>query len=114
MIASVPPATGRILSPTATAPPIPTPTTIHPTWALTVRPLLTVNVFEALTCVGVVVGFRVVVGLVVVVADGGDDLGVLLGPGLDPRELGDFGFWLLVVPVVRVTVVFGLDVGIVG
>jgi len=47
-----PPATGRRLPPTATAPPTPTPTTIHPTSALAVWPLLTVNVFEALISVG--------------------------------------------------------------
>src|SRR6266498_2841604 len=101
MITSVPPATGRILSPTATAPPIPTPTTIHPTWALTVWPLLTVNVFDALTSVGVMVGFCIVVGLVVIVAGGGDDFGVLLGLRSDPRKLDDFVLWLLV-PVVGV------------
>ena len=94
MIASVPPTTGRTVSPTATAPPIPTPTTIHPTWALTVWPLLTVNVFEALTGVGVMVGFWVLVELVVVAGDD-DDFGVLLGLVPDPREL-----WSLVVPVV--------------
>jgi len=103
----VPPATGRILPPTATAPPTPTPTTIHPTWALTVWPLLTVNVFEALTTVGVMVGFRVVV----VVAGGDDDFAVLLGSESDPRELRDFGFFWLVVPIVGLTVVFGLVVG---
>ena len=112
MIAPVPPAIGRILPPTATAPPTPTPTTIHPTWALTVWPLLTVNVFEALTSVGVMVGLMLwfVVGFVVVVASGGDDFGILLGPGWDPRELGDVCSWSLVVPVIGMTVVFGMDV----
>ena len=33
----VPPATGRILSPTVTPPPTPTLTIIHPTWALVER-----------------------------------------------------------------------------
>src|SRR6266581_8009379 len=111
MIPSVPPATGRILSPTATAPPTPTPTTNHPTCALAVWPLLTVNVLEALvTNVGVLLEFWVVVELAFVVAGGGDDSGVLVGPdvGLDPREIGGFGFWSLVVPIVGLTVVFGL------
>ena len=106
MIAAVSPATGRTVSPTATAPPIPTPTTIHPTWALTVWPLLIVNVF------GVLVGFCVV-GIGVVVANGGDDFRVLLGSRLDPRELCDFVFWLLVVFVVGTADFLVLDVDIV-
>ena len=114
MTASVPPATGRIVSPTTTAPPTPTPTTIHPTWALTVWPSLTVNVFEALTSVGVIVGFEVVVELVVVVAGGGEDLGVPLGLRSDPLELSDFDSWLLVVSIVGMTVGFELDAGIFG
>ena len=114
MIASVPAATGRILSPTATAPPIPTPTTIHPTWALTVWPLLTVNVFEALTDVGVIVDFWVAVRLAVVAAGSGADFGVFVDVSPDPLEFDDFCFWLLVVAVVGLTDVFGLGVGIVG
>src|SRR5438445_7207012 len=109
MIASVPPATGRILSPTATAPPTPTPTTNHPTWALTVWPLLTVNVFEALTSVGVMVWFWVVVGLVVLVG-GGEDFGVFSDVESDPLEIGNFGFLSLVVPIVGLTDLFGPDV----
>lgn len=116
MIPFVPPATGRTLSPTATAPPTPTPTTIHPTCALAVWPLLTVNVLEALVIdVKVLLEFWVVrvVELALVVAGGGDDSGVLAGPdaGLDPREIGDFGFWSLVVLIVGLTVVFELAVG---
>ena len=38
-----------------------------------------------------------VVGFVLVVAGGGDDFGILLGPGWDPRELGDVCSWSLVV-----------------
>jgi len=58
----------------------------------------------------------VVVELALVVAGGGDDSGVLVGPdvlGLDPWpwEIGDFGFWPLVVPIVGLTAVFGLAVG---
>ena len=73
--------------------------------------MLTVNVFEALTTVGVIVGFRVVGLVVVVVAGGGEDFAVLLGSESDPLELGDFGFFWLVVPIVGLTVVFGLVVG---
>ena len=115
IIPSVPPGTGRILPPTATAPPTPTPTTIHPTCALAVWPPLTVNVLEALTSVGAPVEFWVIVELAVD-AGGGDDFGVSVDVGKDPLELSDFGFWSLVVPIVRVglTDVFGLAVGIVG
>ena len=98
-----PPATGRTLPPTATAPPTPTPTTIHPIWALAVWPLLTVNVFEALLIsVGVMAG-------------GGDDFGAFVDVGWDPWELFDFDFdsWSLVVPIVGMTDVLERDVGMV-
>ena len=110
MITSVPPATGRIFPPTTTDPPAPTPTTIHPTCALAVWPLLTVNVLEALITSGdVPVEIRVVVKVAVVVAGGGDDFRVLVDVS-DPWEMADFGFWRLVVPVVGLTGVFGLPV----
>jgi len=105
MIAVVPPSTGRVAPPTETAPPTPIPTTIHPTCALAVCPLLTVSVFEALlNSVDVLVEF-----LAVVVAGRGDGFRVLVDVGLEPRELGDCGSWL-VVPFVGLTDVFRLDV----
>jgi len=107
MTPAVPPATGIISPPTATDPPTPTPTTIHPTWALAVWPLLTVNVLEAL--IEVLEESRVVVEVVVVVAAGGDELGAFVDVGNDPRENDGFGFWLL--PVVELTDVFGLALG---
>jgi len=109
MIAVVPPSTGRVAPPTETAPPRPIPTTIHPTCALAVCPLLTVSVFEALlNSVDVLVEF-----LAVVVAGRGDGFRVLVDVGLVPRELGDCGSWL-VVPFVGLSDVLGLDVRIIG
>ena len=137
MTPSVPPATGRVFPPTATDPPTPTPTTIHPTCALAVWPLLTVNVLVAVTGFEVT-GFRLVVEFkaVDVVADGGEDFGVVVagsggdlgvvvklvavvgGPGGDDFgvvvdvgwELGNFGFWLVAL-IVGLTGVFGRIVG---
>jgi|SRR6266498_5557097 len=106
MITSVPPSTRRILPPTTTDPPTPTPKTIHPTWALAVWPSLTVSVLEALKSVELLMEFRVVVDLAVVVAGGGDDFGVLVDVGSDSREIGDFGFWL----VVSLTDIFGVGI----
>ena len=53
MTPAVPPAIGIMLPSTTTDPPTPTPTTLHPTWAFAVWPLLTVNVLVALTRVEV-------------------------------------------------------------
>jgi len=95
MIPPVPPATGRVFPPTATDPPTPTPTTIHPTCALAVWPLLTVNVLVAVTAFGVT-GIWVVVEMeaVDVVADGSEDLGVVVEFNLAvvvAGSGGDFG-----------------------
>ena len=84
----MPPATGRIWPPTETDPPIPTPTTSHPTWALAVWPLRIVNVLEAETS-GVIKGIWGIVELAAVLA-GGDS--VVAFAGSDARELTDFGF----------------------
>jgi len=116
MIFTVPPATGRILPPTETDPPIPTPTIIHPTCALAVCPPLTVTVFEALVSPNpgeVPVEVCVVVELAAV-AGGGEDCGLLVDVGPDPREIGEIVFWRLVVPIVGLTGASGLAVGIVG
>jgi len=86
----VPPATGRIWPPTETDPPIPTPTTSHPTWALAVWPLRIVNVLEAVTS-GVIKGVWGIVELAAVFA--GEDSVVTVASD----ELTDFGFRRFVV-----------------
>ena len=78
MIPSMPPATGMTSPPTATDPPIPIPTTIHPTCALAVLPPLIVNVLVALTGVEVLMEFWVVVGLALVVTGGADSVDVVV------------------------------------
>ena len=60
-------------------------------------------------------GFWLVVELAVIFVGGDEDFGGFVDVGLDAREIGDFGFWWLVVPnIVGLTDVFGRDVGIVG
>jgi len=91
IIASVPPATGRIWPPTETDPPMPTPTTSHPTWALAVWPLRIVNVLEAVTS-GVIKGVWEIVEFAAVFA-GEDSIGNCGAvAGWDARELTDVGF----------------------
>lgn len=115
MITSVPPATWRILPPTDTDPPTPTPMTIHPTWALAVCPSLTVTVLEGVTGVGITTErFRVIVELALAVVVAGDDFGVFVDVGLDAREVGDFGFCWLVVPIIGVFGVLVTVDGVVG
>jgi len=93
MTPTAPPATGRTSPPATTAPPVPTPTTTHPTKALTVWPLLTVTV----GCTPELVLF-VVVGRGVVIPGGGDRVGVGVDAGCGPGEIDGFGvggpvFW---------------------
>lgn len=74
----MPPATWKILLPTETDPPIPTPTTIHPTWAAAVSPLRIVNVLEAVTF-GAIKEMWALVELAAVVADGDEGFRVFVG-----------------------------------